>query len=132
MDPMTLIMLAVLALLIFFMFRNGQKRKTELAKLQEQVVPGAEVMTSGGIFGTILSIDDENNKVLLETSPGTVLTVHRQIINRVVEDTVAEEAEAEAEAPRVQLNEDNAEFIGEPEFGERITPTEQNKPKTDD
>lgn len=129
---MTLIMLAVLALLIFFMFRNGQKRKTELAKLQEQVVPGAEVMTSGGIFGTILSIDDENNKVLLETTPGTVLTVHRQIINRVVEDTVAEETAPEAEAPRVQLNEDNAEFVGEPEFGERITPTEQNKPKTDD
>ena len=35
-------------------------------------------MTNFGVFGTILSIDEEENQVLLETSPGTVLTVHRQ------------------------------------------------------
>lgn len=128
---MTPIMLAVMALLIFFMFRNGQKRKKDLATMQEKVVPGAEVMTNGGIFGTILSIDEDENKVLLETSPGTVLTVHRQIIARVVEDTdapVAEEA-----SPTMQLNEDNATYVGEPEFGERVEPTDaQAKPKNDD
>ncbi|RLP82542.1 preprotein translocase subunit YajC [Mycetocola lacteus] len=126
MDFMTVIMLAVMALLIFFMFRNGQKRKRDLAALQEQVVPGAEVMTNGGIFGTIISIDDENNKVLLETSPGTILTVHRQIVSRVVP---TEEPAAEDETAEAQLNEDNATFVGEPEFGERA---ETAKPKTDE
>ena len=47
-------------------------------------------MTNFGVFGTILSIDEDENQVLLETSPGTVLTVHRQTIARVVEPAEVE------------------------------------------
>ncbi|WP_245982367.1 preprotein translocase subunit YajC [Mycetocola tolaasinivorans] len=129
---MSVVMLAVMALLIFFMFRNGQKRKRDLATLQEQVVPGAEVMTNGGIFGTIISIDDEENKVLLETSPGTILTVHRQIVSRVVNNDEPAAAEDDSEEPSVQLNEDNAHFVGEPEFGERIEKTEVKPSNSDE
>ncbi|MCW4459565.1 preprotein translocase subunit YajC [Microbacterium sp. MPKO10] len=85
MDPLTIGMLAVLAVLIFFMFRNSQKRKREQQDLQSKVTPGADVMTNFGLFGTILSIDDEENKVELQTSPGVVLTVHRQTITRVID-----------------------------------------------
>mgnify|MGYP000344974036 CR=1 FL=1 len=105
-DPLTLIMLAVLAVLIFFMFRNSRKRQAEQRELQTKVVPGATVMTNFGVFGTILSIDEEENRVELESSPGTVLTVHRQTIARVVEPV---DAPAEAAAA----------IDGEPEFGER-------------
>ncbi len=106
-DPLTLIMLAVLAVLIFFMFRNSRKRQAEQRELQSKVQPGATVMTNFGVFGTILSIDEEENRVELESSPGTVLTVHRQTIARVVEPV---EAPAEAAAA----------IEGEPEFGERV------------
>ncbi|WP_400998849.1 preprotein translocase subunit YajC [Agromyces sp. GXQ0307] len=100
-------MLAVLAVLIFFMFRNSRKRQAEQRELQSKVQPGATVMTNFGVFGTILSIDEEENRVELESSPGTVLTVHRQTIARVVEPV---EAPAEAAAA----------IEGEPEFGERV------------
>ncbi|MRX45000.1 preprotein translocase subunit YajC [Agromyces kandeliae] len=106
-DPLTLIMLAVLAVLIFFMFRNSRKRQAEARELQSKVAPGAKVMTNFGVFGTILSIDEEENRVELESSPGTVLTVHRQTIARVVEPV---DAPAEAAAA----------IDGEPEFGERV------------
>ncbi len=106
-DPLTLIMLAVLAVLIFFMFRNSRKRQAEQRELQTKVVPGATVMTNFGVFGTILSIDEEENRVELESSPGTVLTVHRQTIARVVEPV---DAPAEAAAA----------IDGEPEFGQRL------------
>ena len=86
MDPLTIGMLVILAVLIFFMFRNGQKRKKDQEALLSKVVPGADVMTTFGLFGTILEMDEDTNKVLLETSPGTVLTVHRQAIAKVVED----------------------------------------------
>ena len=86
MDPLTLGMLAILAVLIFFMFRNGQKRKRDTEALQSKVAPGAEVMTNFGLFGTILTIDEDDNKVALEVAPGTVLTVHRQTIARVVDE----------------------------------------------
>ena len=46
-------MLAVLAVLVFFMFRNGRKRKRDLEALQSTMVPGAKIMTSSGIYGTI-------------------------------------------------------------------------------
>lgn len=100
MDPLTIAMLAILAVLVFFMFRNSQKRKREQANLQSKVVPGANVMTNFGLFGTILSIDDEDNKVELQTSPGVVLTVHRQTIARVVDDeqeNASDDSEADTE-----------------------------------
>ncbi|HZW40970.1 MAG TPA: preprotein translocase subunit YajC [Agromyces sp.] len=108
-------MLAVLAVLIFFMFRNSRKRQADARNLQSKVQPGAKVMTNFGVFGTILSIDEDENQVLLETSPGTVLTVHRQTIARVVEPNadVVEESAAVAE--------------GEPEYGERV-----DDPSTDE
>ncbi|WP_245723670.1 preprotein translocase subunit YajC [Paramicrobacterium humi] len=88
-------MLAILAVLIFFMFRNGQKRKRDQEALRSKMVVGADVMTNFGLFGTILDIDEENNKVELQAGPGVVLTVHRQTVARVVEadDAVADEDE---------------------------------------
>ena len=113
-DPFTIIMLVVLAVLIFFMFRNSRKRQQEMhdaRELQAKVVAGAKVMTNFGVFGTILSIDEEENQVELESTPGTVLTVHRQTIARVVD--AAEEAPATS----------TAAVAGEPEFGQRVDDT---------
>ena len=86
MDPLTIVMLAVLALLIFFMFRNSKKRKQSTAELQDKMVPGAEVMTNFGLFGTLVAIDEENNIAFLEIAPGTTVRLHRQTLARVVED----------------------------------------------
>jgi preprotein translocase subunit YajC len=110
MDPFTLIMLAVLALLIFFMFRNGRKRQRDLQQLQEKMVPGAEVMTSFGLYGTLLSVDEENNTVLVETSPGATVKLHRQALSRVVDPVTAETVEDatvvdETGGPSVRLDE---------------------------
>ena len=89
MDPLTIVMLAVLALLIFFMFRNSKKRKQSTAELQDKMVPGAEVMTNFGLFGTLVAIDEENNIAFLEIAAGTTVRVHRQTLARVVEDDEA-------------------------------------------
>ncbi len=116
MDNFTLILLAVvLVVMIFFTWRSSRKRKADAETMQSKLQPGAEIMTQHGIFGTLVSIDDEKNEAIVETTPGTKLRVHRQTIVRVIdpeelshadEDVVAEEP-AEADAS------------GEPEFGER-------------
>ena len=115
MDPLTVVMLAVLALLVFFMFRNGRKRKRDQEALQATMVVGAEVMTNFGMYGTIISIDEEANKVALEIAPGTIVNIHRQTIARVVEPVGSEDERAVAE-----LNEDHATILGDPEFGQRV------------
>jgi preprotein translocase subunit YajC len=108
MDPLTLVMLGILALLIFFMFRNSRKRKAELAMLQEKMVPGAEVMTNFGLFGTLVAVDEDTNVATIETSPGSTVRVHRQTLARVVEDEpVVDEVDDAAveETPGAVINE---------------------------
>lgn len=95
-DFMSVILLVLAGVMVFFVFRNSKKRQTEALKLQDSVVPGAEVMTGSGIFGTVVAIDPiDELKVQIETSPGTVLTVHRQAIAKVVtaEEVTADDAD---------------------------------------
>jgi preprotein translocase subunit YajC len=100
MDLFTLMMVAVLALMVVFMIRNSRKQKADREALIAKVVKGANVMTASGIFGTIVSIDVEENEVVLETTPGTKLRVHRQAISTVVEkSTPAATASATASKP---------------------------------
>ncbi|KRC51220.1 preprotein translocase subunit YajC [Leifsonia sp. Root227] len=119
-DPLTIVMVVILAALIFFMFRNSRKRQKEQAETRSKMVPGAEVMTNFGLYGTLLSVNEDDNTALVETSPGTILKVHRQVLARVVEPTVAEPISAEISSTEPQINEDHAIPLSEPEFGERV------------
>jgi len=120
-------MLAVLAMLVFFMFRNGRKRKRDQEALQATMVAGADVMTNFGMYGTIVSIDEEENKVALLIAPGTIVNIHRQTIARVIEPVVADaDEDVVAESPSI-------ESMGEPEFGQRVDGEDtDNQPKKGD
>lgn len=89
-DPFTLMMIAVLAMMVIFMIRNSRKQKADREALASKVVKGAIVMTTSGIFGTVLSIDEDENEIVVESTPGTKLRMHRQAIVSVVEKPVAE------------------------------------------
>lgn len=122
-DPFTIIMLVVLAVLIFFMFRNSRKRQADARELQSKVVAGAKVMTNFGLYGTIVSIDEDENKIELEVAPGTVVTVHRQTVSRVIDDSAAVVATTETDPAA-------ADGVA-PEFGERLDGTATDeKPDT--
>ncbi len=84
-------------------------------------------MTNFGLFGTILSIDAESNKVVLETSPGNTVTVHRQVIARVVEPSEATDAESDAEQPAEHVAEQPVILNGEPQYGERVDKNDASK-----
>ena len=120
MDPLTIVMVVILAALVFFMFRNSRKRRREQDETRSKMVPGAEVMTNFGLYGTVLSVDEDDNTAVIETSPGHVVKVHRQVLARVVEPKTAETDDTEVAA--AELNEDHAipAEPSSPEFGERI------------
>src|SRR5690554_4782529 len=93
-DPFLIIVVVALGLFIFMQFRTAKKRRNEAAELQEKMLPGTEIMTNYGLYGTIVSIDDENNIATIETTPGTLLRIHRQtILKAVEEDVVADEVD---------------------------------------
>jgi preprotein translocase subunit YajC len=125
MDPLTIGMFAILAVLIIFMFRNSRKRKQLVEDMRTKMVPGVEVMTNFGMFGTLRSIDEDTNVAEIETTPGTLVRVHRQTITKVVTqddlDAPKSVEEAMERANReAELNEDHAIPVGEPKFGERV------------
>lgn len=89
MDIMTLGMLALLAVLIFFMFRNNRKRQRDQREMLAKIQPGVRVMTNFGLYGTIVSIDEVDNIAVLEVHSGATVELHRQTIGRVIEPSVA-------------------------------------------
>ncbi|GAB3406511.1 hypothetical protein GCM10027515_21210 [Schumannella luteola] len=109
---------AVLVVFIFLSWRNSKKRQKEQTELKEKMVPGVEIMTSTGIYGTLLSVDDDKNEAVIETAPGQTLRVHKQTLLKVVEPETADTVVEENAGP--SLNESSVEPISEKaEFGER-------------
>lgn len=94
-DPLTLGMLALLGVMIFFMVRSSRKRKKQQSELQDKMVPGVRIMTTSGIFGTLLWIDEEKTQAGIEVAPGVELVVHRQILSQVVEEESSVEDETD-------------------------------------
>ena len=90
-DIMTILLFAMLGVFVFMMFRRNKKTQQQQVQLQSKFAPGVEVMTSFGLYGRIVEIDDEENKVLLELSPGNTATVHRQAVTKIVEPAVPAE-----------------------------------------
>jgi preprotein translocase subunit YajC len=75
--------LVALALLFwFFILRPQRRRSQQQAALWEGLETGAEVVTTGGIYGRITALDDES--VQLEVAPDTVLRVDRRAVARRV------------------------------------------------
>jgi preprotein translocase subunit YajC len=108
----------IIVVIIALMFRNGRKRQRDAAAMASGLKPGAEIMTSSGIFGRVVSFDEAENKIVLETSPGSTLTIHRQALARVVTPVAEDGTELNGEP--VVLD----DAAADPEFGQRVEPTE--------
>ena len=126
-DPLSLALIAIAGVLIVFMFISSRRRRRDAEATRAKIVPGAEVMTSQGIYGTLLSVDEEKNEAIIETTPGTKLRVHSQTIAKVVEETDVDEAVEEAEILESTgaITDPDIDITDEPEFGERA----DEKPK---
>jgi len=129
-DGLTIAMLAVLAVLVFFMFRNSRKRKAQQEDLRKQIVPGADVMTNFGLYGKLVSLDDVTKVAELEVSPGNIVRVHSQTIAKVVDEAAGvangeprsvEEAIAIANREEAEREAAKAKDAADPAFGERVS-----------
>lgn len=104
-------LIILLVVLLVFMFWSSRRRlakqKLEQSEKARQMVPGAEVLLQGGLYGTILEYDPENldQPALIEIAPGVEIKVHSQALLRIVnpaegfvtEDDFIEAEESEAE-----------------------------------
>jgi preprotein translocase subunit YajC len=72
-------LLLVIVVMYFFFFRPQMKRQKEEKKFQQDVAKGMRVVTTSGIHGKILSVED--SAVILE-SENTRLKVEKSAINK--------------------------------------------------
>jgi preprotein translocase subunit YajC len=74
----------VFAIMYFLMIRPQAKKAKELQKMLEAITPGTDVITTGGIHGTVKGVKGQNNEILiLQIAEGIKIDVDRAAVNRV-------------------------------------------------
>ena len=68
--------------------RQRKKVAAQAQQLQESLKPGARVMTTAGIHGTVIGLGETT--VILDIAPGVPVTFERRAIVQVVQTTVAD------------------------------------------
>jgi preprotein translocase subunit YajC len=85
-----IILIAVFGLMWLLLIRPQRRRQLQQARMQDEVGVGDDVLTAGGIHGTVRQIEDEI--VHVEIAPGTTVRLDRRAVA-----AVAQEPEPEAE-----------------------------------
>jgi preprotein translocase subunit YajC len=92
--------LVLLALLWFLIIRPQRRRQQEAQRLLTQIAVGKEIVTAGGLYGTVTAV--EGDEVRVEVAEGVEVRIAKRAVAGVVsEDEEPEEAPEEAaeEAP---------------------------------
>lgn len=79
--------LAMFAIMWFLLIRPAQKRQKATKEMQSSLQRGDEIITIGGIHGSIEAVDETT--VYLKVADGTTLRFDRQAVGRVVDQTEA-------------------------------------------
>lgn len=122
----TWIMWALIAVMLvvfyFILIRPQRKRAQEHDQMVSKMEKGDEVVTIGGLHGTLKKIDDDT--VVIEVDKGISLTFSRSAIARSL--TVHEEEEEEE--PEEEPTEDEAEEPAEEEEAEEVADESAEEP----
>ncbi|PKW19124.1 preprotein translocase subunit YajC [Saccharopolyspora spinosa] len=128
MDLQSLILPLLIVLLAVPLFLQARKQKRSMAeqqKLQNSIAPGDKVMTTSGVFGTVVSTSDDS--IDLEIAPGTTTTwVRAAVREKVNTDTAAEAVEAKKDEAPAEADSAEAAVITESK-AEVAEPIEQQK-----
>ncbi|OJV40890.1 MAG: preprotein translocase subunit YajC [Bacteroidales bacterium 36-12] len=74
-----LMMVLIFAVFYFFMIRPQQKRQKEIKKQRDGMQAGDKVITSGGIYGKIKEVKDDNT-VIIEISENVRIKVDKNSV----------------------------------------------------
>lgn len=115
-----LLLFGLLGAMMYFMSRRQRRAAQAQQELQNSLGVGDRVMTTSGLYGTIVSADDST--IDLEIAPGVETTWLRAAVREKVSDDVDVEEEYESEL------EDTDE--AEPRQAEVAPPLEHDKQKS--
>jgi preprotein translocase subunit YajC len=88
---LVIIIVVLFALMWFLLIRPQRRRSQAQVTMQDQLRAGDEIITAGGLHGTVVSIEDDVLEI--EIAKGTVARLDRRAVAAVVSQ---EEPEPEA------------------------------------
>lgn len=80
--PTLLFIVLAGAAFYFLIIRPGKQRQKNQAQMITALVPGAAIMTTAGVFGTVVSVGDD--EVSVEFAPGVVMRILPAAVARVI------------------------------------------------
>jgi preprotein translocase subunit YajC len=83
----------IIAALYFFLLRPQNRRRREQMQMQSSVEPGSRVVTTSGMHGTVIAVDDDG--LLLEVAPGVQIRFVKQAVMQVLRDDADDADDAE-------------------------------------
>lgn len=99
-------LLLMVAAFYFLLIRPAQKKQRAQQEMVGKLAPGTRVMTTAGIYATILHLGDK--QAIVEIAPGVEMTLLKQAIMRAVnpdedefeydDDAASDDLEPEASA----------------------------------
>jgi preprotein translocase subunit YajC len=75
-----IMMVIIFAIMWLFMIRPQQKKQKEIQKFRNSIVVGSQVVTAGGIYGTVVAIDETNNILSLEIAKNVHIRIDRNSV----------------------------------------------------
>jgi preprotein translocase subunit YajC len=129
-DPSIVLLLGLLVL-VYLNFAGRRRAQRNRAALDQRLVPGAQVVTTSGLHGSVDDVDDDGT-VLLEIAPGWVTRWEKAAVARIIdtptddvpeeEDGVTAETAETAQAPEA-VETPEAVHASEPAPEPGINPT---------
>jgi preprotein translocase subunit YajC len=101
-NPLIGLALPVLMIVVFYflLIRPQNQRRRAQMQMQSEVDVGDEIVTTAGIYGTIVELEDDFGTVILEVAPNTQIRMARAAIaQRVTDDEEFDETEVEEAEP---------------------------------
>ena len=75
-----IIMVAIFAIMWFFMIRPQQKKQKAIRNFQNSLKEGSNIVTGGGVYGIVKRIAVEKNIVEVEIAHGVVIRVDKSYV----------------------------------------------------
>ena len=75
-----IMMVIIFAIMWFFMIRPQQKKQKEIQNFRNSITVGSSVVTAGGIYGTVKSIEDADNTLIIEIARDVRIKVDRNSV----------------------------------------------------
>ena len=96
--------LALLALMWFMLIRPQRRRQQDAQRMLETIGVGKEIVTAGGLYGTVTAMEDD--EVRVEIADGVEVRVAKRAVAGVVseDENDPEEPQPEEDAPATLPN----------------------------